>query len=248
MADPKVPSRGGSVERNGAGRPGAGVLAAGADRASGERAKRPRNPLLASSSGGQTASRPTLSSVNGDGAIRAHRPRPVPAPRSVATDKAAGASEGRPRKQAGRPRRSDFATRTLSSATAKVSASPRGLLRRHPRPLEQPRLRQARGSRTWSRSRSRPCVARPRPQVSSAKMSSARSPISSPSFVDASPGTTPSTTSASTRTSPSMSTCRCCGPCTSRGSGSRFGASRTSPAPVGRSSCPTIRVRLRWMR
>ena len=126
MDDAKVPSRGGSGAMNGAGRPGAGVLAAGADRASGERAKRPRNPLLASPSGGETTPGPTLSSVNGNGAIRAHRPRPVPAPRPVATDKAAGASGPRPRKQTGRPQRSDFATRTLSSATAKVSASPSG--------------------------------------------------------------------------------------------------------------------------
>ena len=73
MADPKVdPSTGGSTPTNGARRrSGAGMLAAGVDRASGERAKRSRTPLLTDPAGGETAPRPAPSTVNGHGAIRA---------------------------------------------------------------------------------------------------------------------------------------------------------------------------------
>ena len=128
MVDPKVvPPRGGSGGSNGVGRrSGMGMLSAGADRASGERAKRPRNPLLSDRPGDETAPRPALGSVNGNGAIRAHRPRPVPASRSVSTDKVGSPSDVRPGKRAGRPKRSAFDARTLASTPAKVSTAPTG--------------------------------------------------------------------------------------------------------------------------
>ena len=79
MVDPKaVPlhDADGPRKRKGTGS-GADVLAAGAARASGERAKRRRTPLLTDTSGDAVAPRPILSAVD----IRAtsvHRPRPVP--------------------------------------------------------------------------------------------------------------------------------------------------------------------------
>lgn len=122
MADPKVlPSRGGQGAENGARRrSGAGVLATGVDRASGERAKRSRTPLLTDPAGDGTSPRPTLSFVNGNGAIRAHRPRPVPS-QPVATPRPASASGTRSRKRAGRPARSTLSARKLSSTPAGLS-------------------------------------------------------------------------------------------------------------------------------
>ena len=123
MADPKVvPSRGGQGAENGARRrSGAGVLAKGVDRASGERAKRSRTPLLTDPAGDGTAPRPTLSSVNGNGAIRAHRPRPVPTSQPVATPRPPSASGTRSRKRAGRPERSTLSARELSSTPVGLS-------------------------------------------------------------------------------------------------------------------------------
>ena len=79
MADPKVVpihDGEGASKRKSKGS-GADMLATGAARASGERAKRRRTPLLTDASGGEVAARPILSAVD----IRAtsvHRPRPVP--------------------------------------------------------------------------------------------------------------------------------------------------------------------------
>jgi hypothetical protein len=56
---------------------GADMLAAGAARASGERAKRRRTPLLTDAAGDEIAPRPVLSAIDGT-APSVHRPRPVP--------------------------------------------------------------------------------------------------------------------------------------------------------------------------
>ena len=79
MADPEVVRiHGGSATGKGRSRDsGADMLAAGAARASGERAKRRRTPLLTDASGDEVAPRPVLTAVD----VRAtsvHRPRPVP--------------------------------------------------------------------------------------------------------------------------------------------------------------------------
>ncbi|MEP7035547.1 MAG: lysophospholipid acyltransferase family protein [Dermatophilaceae bacterium] len=108
MADPKiVPEKGPGASSGARGRSGSGALAAGIDRASEERAKRPRNPLLTTLSGDETAPRPARRSVNGNGAIRAHRPRPTPTP-----------SE--------RPQRSASAARRLAAPAAKATAARSG--------------------------------------------------------------------------------------------------------------------------
>jgi 1-acyl-sn-glycerol-3-phosphate acyltransferase len=93
MADPKVVP---IHQRSGAGKgssrgSGADMLAAGAARASGERAKRRRTPLLTDASGDEVAQRPVLSAVD----VRAtsvHRPRPVPKSARVPAPKAARSS------------------------------------------------------------------------------------------------------------------------------------------------------------
>lgn len=125
MADPKVvPPRDGKAAPNAASRrSGAGMLAAGADRASGERAKRPRTPLLSDPSGTDSVAPPTLRSVNNDGAIRAHRPRPVPSPRPVAAAGAAGTSNPRLGKAAARRTRSGSSARKLSSTSPYVAVA-----------------------------------------------------------------------------------------------------------------------------
>ena len=84
-----VPINGGSGPRKGASRgSGADMLAAGAARASGERARRRRTPLLTDASGDEVAPRPVLSAVDLS-APSVHRPRPVPKPGRVVTAKAA---------------------------------------------------------------------------------------------------------------------------------------------------------------
>ena len=95
MADPKVvPIREGAGTQgvNGTkGRTGADMLAAGAARASGERAKRRRTPLLTDASGDEIAPRPVLTAVD----VRApsvHRPRPVPKSGRVPAAKAGRSS------------------------------------------------------------------------------------------------------------------------------------------------------------
>ena len=74
MVDPKAgPSEGGSGATKGASsRSGAGMLAAGAARASGERAKRSRTPLLTDPAGDDKAPRPALRSVDGARAKESH--------------------------------------------------------------------------------------------------------------------------------------------------------------------------------
>jgi 1-acyl-sn-glycerol-3-phosphate acyltransferase len=101
MTDPKVvPIRGGSGAAKGGSRDsgagkdtgrgsGADPLAAGAARASGERAKRRRTPLLTDTSGDEVRPRPVLSPVSpvDAGSTAAHRPRPVPKRGRVVTAK-----------------------------------------------------------------------------------------------------------------------------------------------------------------
>ena len=98
MTDPKVvPIRGGSGAAKGSGSgsgpgksvgrgSGADPLAAGAARASGERARRRRTPLLTDASGDEVAVRPVLSPVDAS-STTAHRPRPVPKAGRVVTPK-----------------------------------------------------------------------------------------------------------------------------------------------------------------
>jgi 1-acyl-sn-glycerol-3-phosphate acyltransferase len=91
MADPKVvPIHQRAAAGKGSSRgSGADMLAAGAARASGERAKRRRTPLLTDASGDEIAPRPVLSAVD----VRAtsvHRPRPVPKSARAPAKKAAG--------------------------------------------------------------------------------------------------------------------------------------------------------------
>jgi 1-acyl-sn-glycerol-3-phosphate acyltransferase len=93
MADPKVvPLRGGSgADKARVHGSGADMLAAGVARASGERAKRRRTPLLTDASGDEIAPRPVLSAID----VRApsvHRPRPVPKSGRVVTAKAGRSS------------------------------------------------------------------------------------------------------------------------------------------------------------
>ena len=93
MADPKVvPLQGGSAASKGRSRgSGADMLTAGAARASGERAKRRRTPLLTDASGDEIGPRPVLSAVDVT-APSVHRPRPVPKSGRVLTAKAARSS------------------------------------------------------------------------------------------------------------------------------------------------------------
>jgi 1-acyl-sn-glycerol-3-phosphate acyltransferase len=93
MADPRVvPIHEGPGAKKGSSRgSGADMLAAGAARASGERAKRRRTPLLTDASGDEIAPRRALSAVD----VRAtsiHRPRPVPKSGRALTQKAAHSS------------------------------------------------------------------------------------------------------------------------------------------------------------
>jgi 1-acyl-sn-glycerol-3-phosphate acyltransferase len=111
MADPKVvPIRDGDgANKRRSKSTGADMLAAGAARASGERAKRRRTPLLTDASGDEVAPRPILSAVD----IRAtsvHRPRPVPKPGRTPGPKTA--------------RGSVAASRHAGASTPKTSAAP----------------------------------------------------------------------------------------------------------------------------
>ena len=125
MVDPKVaPAEGGSGSTKGASsRSGAGMLAAGAARASGERAKRPRTPLMTDPAGEENAPRPVLRSVDGTRAIRAHRPRPAPASRPAAAATMASVPDAR-HQQSRRPNRSAFGVPALTS-THPGSKAPR---------------------------------------------------------------------------------------------------------------------------
>ncbi len=97
MVDPKVvPSQGGSGSPKGtSSRSGPDMLAAGARRASGERARRSRTPLLSDPPGEEVVQRPALRSVDGRSAIRAHRPRPVPPSQPAPTARQTRASGAR---------------------------------------------------------------------------------------------------------------------------------------------------------
>jgi 1-acyl-sn-glycerol-3-phosphate acyltransferase len=92
MAEPKVvPIQGEARAKGSTAASGMDMLAAGAARASGERAKRRRTPLLTDASGDEVAPRPVLSAVD----VRApsvHRPRPVPKSGRVPTAKATRSS------------------------------------------------------------------------------------------------------------------------------------------------------------
>jgi 1-acyl-sn-glycerol-3-phosphate acyltransferase len=90
-------------------------LAAGAARASGERAKRRRTPLLTDASGDEVAARPALSPTD-IGSTTVHRPRPVPKSGRVVTAKGGRASRA--------PRPTDGAQRDAAKpATPLVSAA-----------------------------------------------------------------------------------------------------------------------------
>ena len=123
MADPKlVSTRRGGAEKGtrGPARPsGEDALATGAARASGERAKRRRTPLLRDASEDQGAPRANLSSVEVNGVIRAHRPRPAPKPRPVPAAAATRATGTGPRGQSGpgRGSASPATTAELSTVT-----------------------------------------------------------------------------------------------------------------------------------
>lgn len=120
MVDPKVlPPSGGSPAKKSAGRsPGADAFAAGVARASGERAKRRRTPMLVDPSDDGSGPRPALRSVDGPGAIRAHRPRPVPKSRPVPTAKSASVSGARSQKEPRRPARRSFNAPAAAPAPA----------------------------------------------------------------------------------------------------------------------------------
>ena len=121
MVDPKIlPTGGSSAKKQSSRRSGVDALAAWAARASGERAKRRRTPLLVDPkdvdhtdldpSDDVMRSRPALSSVDSSGAVRAHRPRPVPTSRPLPTAKATRGSGTYPQQEPRRPKRSAFAT------------------------------------------------------------------------------------------------------------------------------------------
>ena len=129
MVDPKVlPLTGGSPAKKSAGRsPGADAFAAGVARASGERAKRRRTPMLMDPSDVGSGPRPVLRSVDGTGAVRAHRPRPVPKSRRVPTAKSASVSEARSQKEPRRPTRATFGSPVATpgaQAAARRGAAP----------------------------------------------------------------------------------------------------------------------------
>jgi 1-acyl-sn-glycerol-3-phosphate acyltransferase len=117
MVDPKVvPIKAGTGANGSRGGSGADMLAAGAARASGERAKRRRTPLLTDASGDEVAPRPVLSAVD----VRApsvHRPRPVPKSGRVPVAKAARSSV-----TTSSSRRATAETAKPSPATVRVGA------------------------------------------------------------------------------------------------------------------------------
>ena len=120
MVDPKVlPLSGGSPAKKSAGRrPGADAFASGVARASGERAKRRRTPMLVDPSDDGSGPRSALRSVDGTGAIRAHRPQPVPKSRPVPTAKSASVSGARSQKEPRRPTRTSFNAPAAAPASA----------------------------------------------------------------------------------------------------------------------------------
>jgi len=107
MADPKVvPRPEVSGAKKGASRgSGEDPLAAGAARASGERAKRRRTPLLMDPSGDEMVPSPAPSAIDVFSATGAHRPRPVPKSGPSLTAKAAPTTGTGRQKQARRSKR-----------------------------------------------------------------------------------------------------------------------------------------------
>ena len=149
MVDPKILPKGGSAaKKQSSRRSGVDALAAGAARASGERAKRRRTPLLVDPSdldpsdvdpsdvdpsgvdpsGDGMRSRPALSSVDSSGAVRAHRPRSVPTSRPLPTAKATRGSGTYPQQEPRRPKRSAFATVAVTPPSVDGSPSTDGSL------------------------------------------------------------------------------------------------------------------------
>jgi len=118
MADPKaVPIQNGFGAKKGSGHgSGADMLAAGAARASGERAKRRRTPLLTDASGDQVALRPILSAVD-ISATSVHRPRPVPKSGRVRPQKATHSSV-----TTSTTKRANVTTGRTSAASAQVGS------------------------------------------------------------------------------------------------------------------------------
>jgi len=131
MVDPKIlPTGGSAAKKRSSRRSGVDALAAGAARASGERAKRRRTPLLVDPSDVDPTddgmrSRPALSSVDSSGAVRAHRPRPVPTSRPLPTAKATRGSGTYPQQEPRRPKRSAFATVAVTPPSAEGSPTAR---------------------------------------------------------------------------------------------------------------------------
>ena len=118
MADPKVVAlHGGSGAKNGASR-GGDALAAGAARASGERAKRRRTPLLMDLSADEIAPSPALSDLDAFSPISTPRPRPVPKSGRVLTARDAGTAETRRQQGPARSRRSALVTTPAGASTA----------------------------------------------------------------------------------------------------------------------------------
>jgi len=130
MAGPKVvPLLAGPGAKKGASN-GSDALATGVARASGERAKRRRTPLLLDPSAEQTAARPAegvpdpAEPVSPVSQISAHRPRPVPKSGRVRSASAARPSQTRRDKESIRSRRS--ALTALADASASFNGSSLG--------------------------------------------------------------------------------------------------------------------------
>jgi 1-acyl-sn-glycerol-3-phosphate acyltransferase len=132
MADPKVvhiQGGSGAKKRTSPGS-GADMLAAGAARASGERAKRRRTPLLTDASGDEIAPRPILSAIDGR-ATNVHRPRPVPKSGRVVTATAARGHAAAPSKHvAARPAKPSAANARVGSGVDDLVALAITTLRR----------------------------------------------------------------------------------------------------------------------
>jgi len=133
---------------------GADPLAAGAARASGERAKRRRTPLLTDPTADQLERRPdnavpgavdVLSTVELFSAPVAHRPRPAPKSGSIRVAKATPTSRNGRQKQAGRVERSALAG--LAGASNPSAHAPS---RRRPSTSPTPWVGPAAGSRATS--------------------------------------------------------------------------------------------------
>jgi len=128
MADPKVVVlHGGPGAKSSASRD-ADALAAGAARASGERAKRRRTPLLMDPSADEISLRPALSDLDALSPVSTHRPRPVPRSGGVLSAKAGRTARTRSQKESARSGRSALVT-ALDGASTAVTKSPSGRIR-----------------------------------------------------------------------------------------------------------------------